>query len=105
MKFVPPVMLTQPDFSAAQPGLVMVCTERQQVVAFHMMCQTADLDDAGESRTEDMDRVAEIVVRRYITNPLRIRDYACDLLLYVAVTKTAPLEAFVYNNGFLRFCQ
>ncbi|RQM22868.1 hypothetical protein B5M09_008243 [Aphanomyces astaci] len=44
------------------------------------------------------------VVSRYIETPLLIGGKKFDLRMYVLVTSYRPLQAFVYSEGFARFC-
>lgn len=44
------------------------------------------------------------VISRYIDNPLLIGGKKFDLRLYVLVTTFRPLKAYMYQNGFCRFC-
>eukprot|EP01114_Cavostelium_apophysatum_P017854 TRINITY_DN5395_c0_g1_i3.p1 TRINITY_DN5395_c0_g1~~TRINITY_DN5395_c0_g1_i3.p1 ORF type:complete len:284 (+),score=59.00 TRINITY_DN5395_c0_g1_i3:1335-2186(+) len=44
------------------------------------------------------------VVSRYIDNPLLLSGKKFDLRVYVLVTSFHPLKAFIYKNGFSRFC-
>ncbi|KAG9396930.1 Tubulin-tyrosine ligase/Tubulin polyglutamylase [Carpediemonas membranifera] len=41
---------------------------------------------------------------RYIDNPLLVGGKKFDLRLYVAVTSYKPLRAYIYQQGFCRFC-
>ncbi|KAG7165049.1 tubulin polyglutamylase TTLL1-like, partial [Homarus americanus] len=44
------------------------------------------------------------VISRYIENPLLIGGKKFDLRMYVLVTSYRPLKAFMYKQGFCRFC-
>lgn len=44
------------------------------------------------------------VVSRYIENPLLVGGKKFDLRMYVLVISYRPLQAFVYREGFARFC-
>jgi len=43
------------------------------------------------------------IVQRYITNPLLIGGYKCDLRIYVLVKNIQPLTIFIYEEGLVRF--
>jgi hypothetical protein len=55
------------------------------------------INDIGQVRySEDM------VIQRYIHNPLTLGGHKFDLRIYVLVTSFSPLEAFIYKRGFAR---
>jgi tubulin polyglutamylase TTLL1 len=44
------------------------------------------------------------VISEYINNPWLINSKKFDLRIYVLVTKFNPLCAYIYQDGFARFC-
>lgn len=46
----------------------------------------------------------EYLISRYIERPLLIGGRKFDLRLFVLVTSFRPLKAYLYNDGFCRFC-
>mmetsp|Transcript_26391 Transcript_26391/g.63662 ORF Transcript_26391/g.63662 Transcript_26391/m.63662 type:complete len:152 (-) Transcript_26391:748-1203(-) len=51
---------------------------------------------------EDLPRNENVVVSRYIANPLLLDGFKFDLRLYVLVKSFQPLEAYFYKEGFAR---
>lgn len=44
----------------------------------------------------------QVVVSRYITDPLCIDGHKCDIRLYVGVTSFDPLIIYLYEEGLVR---
>ena len=44
----------------------------------------------------------QVVLQRYMKNPLLLNGFKFDLRIYILVTSFNPLEAFVYKEGFAR---
>lgn len=43
-----------------------------------------------------------VVLQRYLKNPLLLGGFKFDLRIYVLVTSFNPIECFIYNEGFAR---
>jgi hypothetical protein len=46
----------------------------------------------------------EMVVQRYIHNPLLVNGYKFDLRVYVVIFGTDQFTAFICDEGLARFC-
>ena len=46
----------------------------------------------------------DIVVQRYLDNPLLLDGIKFDLRVYVLVTGFNPIQAYIYDEGLARFC-
>lgn len=49
-----------------------------------------------------LDRTAQAIVQKYITNPMLIEGLKFDLRIYVLITCVQPLRVFLYNDGLVR---
>ncbi|RLN71040.1 hypothetical protein BBJ29_008749, partial [Phytophthora kernoviae] len=61
----------------------------------------------GISLVNDLSQVVygeQVVIQEYIANPRLLDGFKFDLRLYVLVTSFNPLEAFLYDEGFVRLC-
>ena len=54
-------------------------------------------------RFSDIPKDKPMIVQQYITNPLLVDGYKCDLRIYVYVTSFDPLRAYIYKDGVVRF--
>jgi Tubulin-tyrosine ligase family len=46
----------------------------------------------------------EMVVQRYIHNPLLVNGFKFDLRVYIVIVGTNPFSAFICKEGLARFC-
>jgi len=46
----------------------------------------------------------EFIIQKYITNPLLIKKKKFDFRVYVLLTGTNPMNAYIANEGLARFC-
>ncbi|KAM7249023.1 hypothetical protein ACFE04_011122 [Oxalis oulophora] len=57
----------------------------------------------ASSMVEDIPLQENVVVAKYIENPLLVNGCKCDLRLYVVVTSYNPLLVYLYEEGLVRF--
>jgi len=60
--------------------------------------------DQKEKESSKLPFRENYIISRYIDNPLLIGGKKFDLRLYVLVTSFRPMKAYLYQNGFCRFC-
>ncbi|KAH8342925.1 hypothetical protein KR059_001818, partial [Drosophila kikkawai] len=92
--------------SPASTWIVKPCSKSQGVGIFLVNKLSKLKKYACEARTfcPQMSRGTCVVVSKYIKNPLLIGGKKFDLRLFVLVTAFAPLKAYLYKEGFCRFC-
>ncbi|KAH8248030.1 hypothetical protein KR038_001239, partial [Drosophila bunnanda] len=92
--------------SPASTWIVKPCS-KSQGVGIYLVNKLSKLRKyACEARSccPHLSRGTCVVVSKYIPNPLLICGKKFDLRLYVLVTAFSPLKAYLYNEGFCRFC-
>lgn len=60
-------------------------------------------DEDSDSDEEDDDADDEVMIQRYLSDPLLVNGYKVDLRVYVVCTSFDPLRLYVYNEGLVRF--
>jgi tubulin polyglutamylase TTLL9 len=55
------------------------------------------------SNLADLSYTDNIVVQKYITNPLLLDGYKFDMRIYALCTSYNPLTVYLYRSGFARF--
>jgi len=48
-------------------------------------------------------KITDVLVSEYVSNPLLINGKKFDLRIYVAVTSINPLRIYIYEDGLVRF--
>lgn len=87
--------IVKPTLEACGRGIyILEANER-----FHLPC-ALHLSDAS---ADSFSRPRRFIVQRYVQDPLLIEGYKFDLRLYVVVTSYAPLRAYLYDEGLVRF--
>ncbi|KAH8235929.1 hypothetical protein KR032_010898, partial [Drosophila birchii] len=92
--------------SPASTWIVKPCSKSQGVGIFLVNKLSKLKKYASEARNfcPQLSRGTCVVVSKYIPNPLLICGKKFDLRLFVLVTTFSPLKAYLYKEGFCRFC-
>ena len=104
---LPPTFILPQDYMA----FVSAFTQRLQrvgaVANVWILKPVCSSRGRGIRLLNDLDEVRygePVILQEYLDDPLLLNGYKFDLRLYVLLTSVQPLEAFVYQEGFVRLC-
>ncbi|RNF07405.1 putative tubulin-tyrosine ligase [Trypanosoma rangeli] len=89
------LFIVKPTTSACGRGIYLVQADKGVQLA-------SALRQPNECGERDM-RPQRLLVQRYVADALLVEGYKFDLRLYVVVTSYAPLRAYLYGEGLVRF--
>ncbi|KAM4770967.1 putative tubulin polyglutamylase TTLL2 [Rhinophrynus dorsalis] len=103
-EFSPEAFILPNDYTAF---VAEYTKERREKKSSYWICKPTDMSRGRGififQDIKDLTYDCAVIVQKYITNPLLISGYKCDLRIYVCVTSFCPLTVYVYQEGLVRF--
>jgi len=83
---------------------IMKPSSKARGIGIFIITKLSQIKKWAKDRWSHISVKDQYVVSRYVNNPLLIGGKKFDLRLYVLITSYKPMKAYLYKEGFARFC-